>query len=189
MIIDLSDQMKISAGLPPKRADVFVNSSLPIALLGIPEKREDGEITAVAVTVTNADAMPTTAPCVKEGDAWRVAFAPSCFPTYGFVERGYKVVATVKTPTGGTMSTTLAVGDVEIKADAPTATPGDPEKSYVVKGSDIYIKSEFVEGEQHYKKQEISYDPEMDAWGADWTGDYILVEGEYIPVENANDAT
>lgn len=186
MIIDLSDQMKISAGLPPKRAEVFVNSSLPIALLGIPEKREDGEITAVAVTVTNADAMPTTAPCVKEGAAWRVAFAPSCFPTYGFVERGYKVVATVKTPTGGTMSTTLAVGDVEIKADAPTATPGDPEKNYQIKGEDIYVKTRVIDGVQHYACQEMSYDAEMGAWGADWLGDYILVDGEFVEV-NEND--
>ena len=180
MIIDLSDQMNISTGLPPRHAVTYVNSSMPLVFVGIPAVRADGEITAVAVTVTNADAMPTTAPCVKEGDAWCVAFAPSCFPTYGFIERGYKVVATVKTPTGSTMSSTLAVGDVEIHPDSPRATPGDPSKGYVVKGDDIYLKSQVVEGVQHFVKQTMEYDAEMGAWGATWSGDYILVDGEYV---------
>ena len=183
MVISLKRQTALSPAFPPDRAVVYVNSSLPLAFVDVPAAREDGEITALSVTLTNADAMPVTAPCEKVGDCWRVGFAPSCFPTYGFVEKGYKVVATVKPKTGASMQSTIAVGDLEILSDAANAQPGDPSKSYEIKGSDIYCKSTVVEGVQHYKKQVISYDPEMDAWGADWTGDYVLVDGEFVPVE------
>jgi Mn-containing catalase len=54
-------------------------------------------------------------------------------------------------------------------------------RAYVVKGSDVYLKSEVVAEVQHYVKQVMSYDPEI-GWGADWTGDYILADGEFIPV-------
>ena len=180
MVINLSYQTALSPALPPQCAVVFVNSSLPLAFVGVPKEREDGEVTGLTVTITNPDAMPVTAPCEKVGDAWIIYFAPSCFPTYGFVEKGYKVVATIKTKLGTSLPSTLAVGDVEVKSDSASAQPGDPSKSYQVKGADIYVKSTVVDEVQHYKKQTISYDAEMGAWGADWTGDYILVDGEFV---------
>ena len=187
MKIPLKEQATMSPALPPLRAVVFVNSSLPLAFVGVPKEREDGEITGLAVTITNPDALPVTAPCEKVGDAWVVYFAPSCFPTYGFVEKGYKVVATIKTKLGTYLPSTLTVGDLEVKSDSANAQPGDPSKSYQVKGADIYVKSQVVEEVQHYKKQVLSYDAEMGAWGTDWTGDYILVDGEFVdaPAEEA----
>lgn len=46
-----------------------------------------------------------------------------------------------------------------------------------------YWKS-FVDdaGVQHFKKCELVYDPEMDEWNAQWTGDYVRNEsGQFVP--------
>lgn len=183
MILSLKDQTKLSPALPLRRVAVFANSSLPLALVGIPAEREDGETVEVSVSIVNADAQPITAPCEKDGEAWRVAFAPSCFPTYGFVSKGVKVVAILKDKNDARLRSILGVGDLEILSDSAEAQPGDPSKSYQVKGADIYLKSEIVDTVQHYKKQALSFDAEMGAWGAEWTGDYILVNGDFVPVE------
>lgn len=51
------------------------------------------------------------------------------------------------------------------------------------KGEDtyVYFKTDGA-GVKHYKKQVIEYDDDMDDYGAVWTGDYILVNGEYVEV-------
>ena len=65
-------------------------------------------------------------------------------------------------------------GDFEVVPDTANAEPGDPSASYVVKGGDCFVKSYEDGGVQHYLKQEMQYDAEMAAWGAEWTGDYLL---------------
>ena len=61
-------------------------------------------------------------------------------------------------------------------------------KSYISKGDDVYIKS-YVDsdGVQHYLKQVMSYDEDMAAWGADWQGDYILVDSAFTPAESTTE--
>ena len=58
-------------------------------------------------------------------------------------------------------------------------------ESFTKKGADTYIKSKVVNGVQHYCLQTMQYDDEMKAWGAIWSGDYILNDqGQFDEVLN-----
>ena len=182
MILDLHDQVTISPALPLRRVATYNASALPLELINIPDVFGDAELTGVGVSIVNADGLEISAPCVRRGDQWRVAFAASCVPTYGFVERGVKVTVSVREDSVD-RDIVLGVGDLEVMRSAPSAEPGDPSKGYVTKGSDRFDKSKVVDGVQHFVKQTMEYDEEMHAWGATWTGDYILEDGEFIPYE------
>lgn len=183
MKISLKDQAKISPALPMQCAATFTGSALPLEFVDIPDEIGGAAVVAVAATVTNADGAAATAPCEHAGEVWRVTFAASCFEHYGFVERGVSVALTLRDGSGNERGMVLAVGDLEVKRSSPSAAPGDPEKSYQIKGEDIFVKTRVIDDVQHYARQEMSYDAEMGAWGADWLGDYILVDGEFIPYE------
>lgn len=59
--------------------------------------------------------------------------------------------------------------------------PGLPSSFYVVKGDKMYLRSQIVNGVQHYVEQTMEFDPDI-GWGANWTGDYILdADGEFVP--------
>ena len=184
MIINVTDQANITPALPIRRLATFVNSSLPVAVVGVPTARADGTVAGVTVALVNADAATVSAPCVKGDDGiWRTAFNASCFPTFGFVSRGCRIVLTLD-DNGVARSSTLAVGDFEILPDSASSTPGDPSASYQRKGADIYHKTTIdSDGIQHYKKESLVYNEDMADWGLVWTGDYILVNGEFQPVE------
>ncbi len=182
MKVNLCAQIHNSS-IPPAPAHVFSGSALPLSVEGIPQRLGASEVVGVSVSVTNADGVPMSAPCVRAGDFWYVAFAGSCFEHTGVVNRGVKYIITLKTPPGGTIVWMVAVGDLVVDAATPDAEPGDPTRSYVIRGEDTYHKSDIVDGVQHYKKMELVYDDEMSAWGAEWTGDYILVDGNYTEVE------
>ena len=182
MKISLKDQATISPALPMCRVPTYSGSALPLEFTDIPGVIGSATVAAVAVSVTNADGAAASAPCVPVCGEWRVTFAANLFQHYGFVERGVSVELTLRE---GELerNMTLAVGDLEVMRASPSATPGDPTKSYQGKGDDIYVKTSVVGDVQHYAKQTISYDEEMHAWGAEWTGDYILEDGEFIPYE------
>jgi hypothetical protein len=182
MTVNCSLQCQKSPRIPLDPLAVFAGSSMPVALVGIPDSRPDGDIVSVSVSIVNADGATFTAPCTKSGVKWFVAFAGSCFPNYGLVELGYRVVATVATGERTSMTSVIGVGDLEILKTTPDTHPGDPTKNYVIKGSDVYDKSRMVDDVQHYVKQTMVYDDEMGAWGASWDGDYILVDGEFQEV-------
>lgn len=185
MKISLKDQAKISPALPMQCAATFTGSALPLEFVDIPGEIGGAAVVAVAATVTNADGAAATAPCEHAGGVWRVTFAASCFEHYGFVERGVSVALTLRDGSGNERGMVLAVGDLEVKRSSPSAAPGDPEKSYQIKGEDIFVKTRVIDDVQHYARQEMSYDAEMGAWGADWLGDYILVDGEFVPFQAA----
>ncbi len=185
MKISLKDQTKISPALPMQCAATFTGSALPLEFVDIPDEIGGAAVVAVATTVTNADGAAATAPCEHAGGVWRVTFAASCFEHYGFVERGVSVALTLRDGSGNERRMVLAVGDLEVKRSSPSAAPGDPEKSYQIKGEDIFVKTRVIDDVQHYAHQEMSYDAEMGAWGADWLGDYILVDGEFVPFQAA----
>lgn len=192
MTISLKEQMK-NPSVPLQPVYTFADSSLPVAIVDVPFCREDGLVTGVWMTVTNADGMPCRAPALKCGPAWRVAFAPGVFDHVGFIARGVKIDLVLSDGDGHESLSTAGVGDIDIMPTATNVTPGDASRTFVLKGSDIYCKSEIIGDVQHYKKQAIVFDAEMGAWGAEWTGDYILNDGEYVDAssaqEDTNDAT
>lgn len=179
MKIDLTAQIFDDPHLPAGPVKGFTASAVPVELVGIPATLGCGAVVGVSVTLTTPDGMPVTAPAEKVGSEWHVLFAASNFTSYGTTRHGFKTDAAIKRDDGTTFQTTLAVGNLQIDAGTPSAEPGDPSKGYVAKGDDIYLKSQIVEGVQHFVKQAMEYDAEI-GWGATWSGDYILVDGEYV---------
>ena len=181
MKIDLSRNIDFDATLPIGPVRVFTASVLSLELKGIPSKRGEKKVAAVSVAVTNADAMTATAEAVKIGSIWFVRFAASNFKNYGTVENGVSVSLVYDDDS----REVIGRGQFEVVAATADAQPGDPSAAYVAKGDSLYVKSAVVDGVQHYLLQSMVYDAEMEAWGAEWTGDYILVDGEFV----ASDAT
>ena len=61
-------------------------------------------------------------------------------------------------------------------------TLGADTSGFARKGDVLYVRSKVVDGVQHYVAQTMTYDDEMGAWGADWSGDYVLSsDGSFIP--------
>jgi len=188
MKINVSIQARLDMTLPLMPVKSFTGSALPLEIDGIPVEMAGGKVTAVTATVTNASAVPATGACTKVGNVWMTLFAASNFDEYGFVAKGIKIAVTVTRADLSTANIILAAGDFQIVASSASAQPGDPSRSYVVKGSDVYLKSYIVGEVQHYVKQTMEYDSQI-GWGANWSGDYILVNGEFIPfVQNQGDA-
>lgn len=77
---------------------------------------------------------------------------------------------------------TLGAGDVGAytKAQVDAAAKATLDKMMT---GDLYVKSRIVDGVQHYVKQVMAYDNDMNAWGAEWTGDYVYENGEYKEVK------
>lgn len=178
LIIDCTDQVTISAALPLKRSAVFSASAAPVAVVGAPDAA-----TALTVIFTNPDGIEISNAATRVDDKWCAMFAPSCFPTYGYVSNGVRLVATIPDMQGNQHDAVLATGDLEVMASTPATQPADPSLYYQTKGGDIYVKSEVVNGTQHYKLLSIVYDSRLRGWGFnDPQGDYILSNGSFIPV-------
>lgn len=180
MKIELLHNIAQDPTLPIGPVRGFTGSSLFLELCGIPPKIGGCDVASVDVSIVNADGAPITGTAERADVIWRILFASSNFATFGNIKNGAKVTAELVRADGTRFATTLGVGNVEIVKGDPSAEPGDPSRAFVVKGDDVYLKSEIVEGVQHYVKQEMEYDPEI-GWGANWTGDYVLVDGEFVP--------
>lgn len=178
MKIHLYDQVRNPA-YPPKCVNTYTGSALPLELIGVPFYHGGAAVTGVSVTLTNADGVELTGICEKRGYDWKVLFAASNFAHYGFVSKGVKITLTL----AGGHQTILAVGDLEIRAAAANAQPGDPSARYVTKDGDHYEKIDVRDGVQHYIKRVMVFDPDPAiGWGAKWEGDYILTDdGNFIP--------
>jgi len=183
MKINLNIQMENKLTLPVMPVGIYTGSALPLEIVGIPALMAGGVVSGVNVTVTNADGIPVTGAAAACGGAWFALFAASNFVSYGNVMAGIKIDATIERRDGTTATVTVGVADLEIKAASANATPGTPSNHYAVKGGDLYLKTQLVEGVQHYTKQSMVFDAEI-GWGAEWTGDYILgSDGEFVEVE------
>ena len=183
MIIDVRAQIA-NAHIPLKCAYLFAGFSEPFSIVGIPPKMATRDVVAVTLSLTNADGATFPLPCVRgERGVWNTAAAESCFPSHGLVKRGMRISVTVKSADGSTSAVMIAFGDIDIAAVSADVPPGDPTKAFVAKGDDVYLKSQVVEGTQHYVKMTMEYDPEI-GWGANWSGDYILVDGNFVEVDN-----
>ena len=177
MVIDLRYNTKKTA-LPLKCGTVFSGSALPVTLIGVPESRGGLRVCGVRVRLTNAAGMPVSAECFMQRGLWRCRFSAANFAVYGFISQGMSVEFVLD---DGEIET-VGVGDFEVVAANASAVKGEPSGVFVTKGSDVYVKSEVVDGVQHYLKQKMVHDPDI-GWGAVWTGDYILsAEGEYVEV-------
>ena len=182
MKINLNIQMENMLTLPVMPVGIYTGSALPLEIVGIPALMAGGVVSGVSVTVTNADGIPVTGAAEIIGGTWMILFAASNFANYGEVMAGIRIDATVARRDGTTAVVTVGVIDFEVKAASADATAGTPSNMVMVKGGDIYCKSQMVGGVQHYVKQVISHDPEI-GWGADWTGDYVLgSDGQYVEV-------
>lgn len=73
----------------------------------------------------------------------------------------------------------LGTGKLRVKECPCGASPVPPPTG----AHGVFLESEVIGGVQHYKRQEIRYDAEMGAWGAEWTGDYIYTPGGFVPAE------
>ena len=183
MKINLNIQMENMLTLPVMPVGIYTGSALPLEIVGVPAMMAGGVVSGVSVPVTNADGVPLTGEAVAVGGAWMVLFAASNFANYGDVMAGVKIDAVVARRDGTTAVVTVGVADLKIKAASANATAGTPSNMVAVKGSDVYCKTQVVNGVQHYVKQVMSHNPEI-GWGADWTGDYILgSDGNFVEVE------
>ena len=183
MKINLNIQMENMLTLPVLPVGIYTGSALPLEIQGIPAMMAGGVVSGVSVTVTNADGVPVTGAAAVVGGVWMILFASSNFANYGDVMAGVKIDATIDRRDGTAATVTVGVADLEIKAASANATPGTPSNRYAVKGGDLYLKTQLVEGVQHYTKQTMAFDPEI-GWGAEWSGDYILdASGNFVEVE------
>ena len=168
----------LNSGLPLTPLSHFTGSALPVLVTDVPLIRAGQTVTGVRVTVTNADGVETVAPCSLGGMWWTCIFPASLFTAYGVVSAGLKVELVM-----GAHTEIIAIGDIEFKRSSAEAQPGVPSNFVSMKGGDVFIKSRMVGDVQHYAKQTIRYDEDMGAWGAEWTGEYVLDQsGNFVEV-------
>ena len=183
MVVDLKDNF-INPALPLKCGVAFTGSALPIILFGVPASYAGRAVAGMRVKATNADGIELTADCTRNVCEWYALLAATNFTNYGFISKGFKIeVRLGPVADGGSYDyVTIGCGDLEVLATSASATPGTPATHYVEKGGDLYLKTQLVEGVQHYTKQTMVHDPEI-GWGAEWSGDYILdSSGNFVEV-------
>lgn len=181
MEINFEIQTEYGATIPLLPVKTYTASALPL-ILSVPTSMYGKDVSGVGVSLKNADGVVMTANCNKlAAGIWTTIFGAANFDNYGFVKNGAKFTATLSDGTNTTVIT-LGIADVEIVASSSQASPGDPSTAYEVKGGEIYVKSRIVQGVQHYVRQNMEYEAEI-GWGAVWSGDYVLVNGEFVEVQ------
>lgn len=74
---------------------------------------------------------------------------------------------------------TSDIHDVPYKSESSGwSKPAQGVENVVVLNTE-YFKSYSRDGVQHYVRQVMSYDEEI-GWGADWVGDYVIVDGKFV---------
>ena len=145
MKIDLTHQIAENPLFPAGPLVGYSGSSVLAELCGVPAALGGGTVAGVAVSLTLPDGIPVTAPAEKVGSEWHVLFAAANFTCYGVTRRGFKAVATIQRDNGTIFPYTLGIGNLRIDPGTPDAQPGDPMKNYVVKGDEVYLKSQMVQ--------------------------------------------
>lgn len=159
---------------------IWTGSALPLMLVGLPSVLAGGEVVGVEFEVVNADGATLTVDAATDGkEGWFAILEAGNFSAYGAIEKGIKVWAKVSMPDGGTARVIVAVSDFEVVQSSASAEAGDPTRTFQEKGGDQFVKTEIVEGVQHYAKFELARDPRVNSYLARYTGDYILVGGNF----------
>lgn len=133
-------------------------------------------VTGCRVTIKNANGVSLAKECERVAGGWSATFPSTHFENTGFVKGGVSVTA-LGAAGDETGAWTVGYADLKIADASGDATPG------VVTPQDTYIKSEIVDGVQHYKKLVLTYSTRQKAWGADYEGDYIYEGGGYVSAE------
>jgi hypothetical protein len=173
--------------LPPLRA--VSSSSITVLISNVPSRADGVNIESVEIKAVNVRGEVCEVVASKAGGNYIVTLPDTFFSLPGIVRSGLVVVAHGADVGGTTAKWILGIGDVEIIA-LDTGIVPMPEninaESFTKKGADTYVKTKVVNGVQHYCLQTMQYDEEMKAWGAVWSGDYILNDqGQFEEVLNA----
>ncbi len=180
MIVDISRQVREDCALAVPSVRVYTATPLPLVIAGVPRRLGGLAVAAVQVVATNADGAALAAPFALSSDGDRAfgTFAPAHFARYGTIRRGF--VVRCLDADGATLGEYKR--DLEVLPGGADAEPGDPSRAYVEKGGDQYLKTQIVDGVQHYAKMELARDVRIHSFVARYTGDYILVDGTFVEV-------
>ena len=156
---------------------VACGSARTIGVIGLHGRVPGLEIVGCQIRVTNADGVALAKSCKFERGVWVVTFPASHFQSYGSVKNGVVVFAEGKDENGESQLWIERVGDLRVLAIDASSTPGGE----TVAPGDVYIKSEVIDGVQHYKKEVLTHSARQNAWGAEYVGDYVFIGGAYVP--------
>lgn len=137
-------------------------------------------VTGCRVDVTNADGETLSETCRRVSGGWAATFPSTHFASTGLVKGGVAVVALGSDEAGESRAWTVRTGDLKVVSPDASATPGGGGASTA---TETYVKSEVVDGVQHYKKLVLVYSERQKAWGADFVGDYVLSGGKFAEVK------
>ena len=165
--------------MPLGDINVPLGSAATLKIVDVPGVIGLDAVEGVDVRCVNVSDMALTIAAEKDSNGdWCVTFPSTFFIRDGLVENGLQIE--VKT---GKEKYIAGVGSIAVgRYGAQVSRVGDGV-AYSVKGDDIYVKTEIVDGVQHYAKQVVVWDADMNAYGATWTGDFILnSNGEFEEV-------
>ena len=179
MLIDISMQLAAGSGIRVPSVQHLAGSAFALEIHGVPAAIAGDNVEAVSATVVNADGEIMTAPAAKiAGDVWAVTLPASHFSSYGRVGNGLRISITLASG-----AVVFVIRDFEVAASSSGTPEGDATRSLARKGDDIYVKTSVVDGVQHFARQIVVYNERLQSYAADWTGDYILVNGEFQEVQ------
>lgn len=189
MIVDIDVSFTSRNGgamLPPVK--IYTNCSVLLRLRGVPMVDSGATVTSVVgdIKLLNGQIQKRDFTWDNASRSWISSIFEGEFRSSGRVASGL-VIKAHGVESGWLERHTWVLGVADIEAydysDAAALPFDTPDMaSYVQKNDDIYIKSEVIDGVQHYKKQVIVYDSDMESWGAEWIGDYILENGVFVEV-------
>ena len=161
-------------GWPFVPVTVACGSARTIGVIGL-KGRPGGTVTGCRIRVTNADGVALTKECVKKGGIWVATFPASHFQNFGKVKHGVVVYSVGKDENDDDQVWIERVGDLRVMAVDAASDPG------VGMVRDVYLKSNVVDGVQHYKREVLTYSDLQGEWGAEYVGDYVFVAGDFVP--------
>ena len=157
---------------------VAAGSARTLFVKGIPS-RFGLTVTGIRIRVTNCDGEQLTKDCVRTGDVWCATFPPSHFQRYGTVKNGVVVFFVGLDETGAEQMWIQRVGDLRVTSLDESTDPGSVKQTPKA----VYIKTEMIDGVQHYKQEVLVWSERQQAWGADFVGDFVFVSGGFVPFE------
>lgn len=110
--------------LPLDTAATFVGSAVTFSITGVPALPAIS-VSAVAVSVTNANGAVSTVAAVSGEDGWTATFPASHFAAAGTVKDGVVVAVSGTDENGAARTWTAGVGAIVILSSSPVPAPGE----------------------------------------------------------------
>lgn len=175
VVVDITEVLG-KANRPLVDTWVWSNSDTRMEIRGVPASMCGLRIDGVAVEATNAEGVVRTVIAQKTNGAWIVTIPAGHVLRYGVAIDGFVVRIL-----SGLVSMVVAQGSFCIKRSGAEVLPGTAGDSYVRRGEDVYkYASTDDNGQKHYMLERLAYDAEMEGWGLTWSGDYVLVDGQFV---------